>query len=139
MDLPVRMTYNEDSAIAIAFPNNVTEDILLTLAEGNHYRAESSCFLGEPQVFYGDVIEIRPTGEKSGEFLRVVRRSGLRVICRTIGKNVTDSALLPALLDKIMRAGGNWERAFGGVLLVHLPESAELDIDSELQSIAKAG
>ena len=139
MELPVRITYNEESAIAIAFPNHVTDDILLTPFEGNQYRAECSCFLGEPRVFYGDVIEIKATGKRSADFLRIVKRSGLRVSCRVIGKNIIESALLQGLLDKIMEAGGNWERAFGGVLLVHLPESGELDVDSELQSISRSG
>ena len=138
MELPVRITYNEESAIAITFPNNVTEDIALTPVEGGQYRAECSCFMGEPQVFYGDVIEIKPTGERSGKFLRVVKWSGLRVSCHIIGKSIIVSDLLQALLDKIMQVGGNWERVFGGVLLVHLPESVALDVDSELQAIAKS-
>ena len=138
MELPLQIMFKDEPGIAIAFPNNVTEDLPLTHVEGNQYRLGSSSLLGEPRVFYGDVIEIKPTGEKSADFLRVVKRSGLQVSCSMIGKDIIDSPLLQQLLDKIMQLGGNWERAFGGVLLVHLPESVELDLDAELQTIAES-
>lgn len=138
MKLPVQIIFKAESNTAITFPNNVTEDLPLTHIEGNRYRLGFSSLLGEPRVFYGDVIEIKPTGEKSADFLRVARRSGLRVSSRMIGKDIIDSPLLRHLLDKIMQLGGNWERAFGGVLLIHLPESVELDLDAELQAIAES-
>ena len=138
MKFPVQIIFKEESGIAIAFPNNVTEDLSLSHVEGNRYRLGFSSLLGEPRVFYGDVIEIKPTGEKSADFLRVVKRSGLRVSCRMIGNDIINSPLLQHLLEKIMQLGGNWERAFGGVLLVHLPESVELDLDAELQAIAES-
>jgi hypothetical protein len=89
-------------------------------------------------VFYGDVIEINPTGKNSAEFVRVVKRSGFRVSCRLIGQETIESPFFQALLDKIMQLGGNWERAFGGVLIVHLPTGVDFDLDRELQTIARA-
>jgi len=138
MELPIQIIFKDEPGVAIAFPNSVTEDLPLTHVEGNRYRLNFSSLLGEPRVFYGDVIEIKPTGEKSADFLRIVKRSGLRVSCRVIGKDIIDSPLLQHLLDQIMQLGGNWERAFGGVLLVHLPESVELDLDAALQAIGES-
>jgi hypothetical protein len=138
MELPAQMIFKDEPAIAIAFPNSVTEDLPLAHVEGNQYRLKFSSLMGEPRVFYGDVIEIKPTGEKSADFLRIVKRSGLRVSCRMMGRDIIDSPLLQHLLDQIVQLGGNWEGACGGVLLVHLPESVELDLDAELQAIAES-
>ena len=134
----MQIIFKDESGIAVAFPNNVIEDISLTHIEGNRYQVGFSSFLGEPRVFYGDVIKVKRTGEKSADFLGIIKRSGLRVSCRVIGKDIIDSPLLQFLLDKIMQLGGNWERAFGGVLLVHLPESVKLDLDAELLAIAES-
>jgi hypothetical protein len=138
MELPIQVIFKDEPGVAIAFPNHVTEDLPLTHVEGNRYRLNFSSLLAEPRVFYGDVIEIKPTGEKSADFLRIVKRSGLRVSCRVIGKDIIDSPLLQHVLEQIMQLGGNWERAFGGVLLVHLPESVELDLDAALQAIGES-
>jgi hypothetical protein len=132
VELPVRMIFESEHGIAISFPNNVTEDLPLTHVEGNQYRIDASSFLAEPKVFYGDVIEINPTGEKTADFVAIVKRSGLKVSCRLIGKNIIESASLQNMLDKIVQLGGNWERTFGGVLIVHLPATVDWDVNKEI-------
>lgn len=136
MELSLRLAFNDGLGIVLSFADGITEDIPLAHVEGNQYRVEFSSMLSEPRVFYGDVIEINPTGEGSADFVRVVRRSGFVVSCRVIGQKVVESPLFQGLLDKIMQLDGKYERAFGGVLIVHLPPSADFDIDEELQAIA---
>lgn len=136
MEPSLRLVFNNESGIAVSFADDITEDLPLTHVEGNQYRVEFSSMLANPRVFYGDVIEINPTGQNSADFVRIVKRSGFIVSCRLVGQETVESTLFQGLLDKIMRLGGNYERAFGGVLIVHLPPSANFDVDEELQTIA---
>ena len=138
MEPSLRLVSNDGPGVAISFPDDITEDLPLTHVEGNQYRVEFSSLLADPRVFYGDVIEIKPTGKNSAEFARVVKRSGFRVSCRLIGQETIESPFFQALMDKIMQLGGNWERAFGGVLIVHLPTGVDFDLDRQLQTIARA-
>jgi hypothetical protein len=137
MEPSLRLAFNDGLGVALSFADGLTEDIPLAHVEGNQYRVEFSSMLSEPRVFYGDVIEINPTGENSAVLVRMVKRSGFVVSCRLIGQKIVDSPLFQGLLDKIMRRGGNYERAFGGVLIVHLPPNADLDVDEELQNIGR--
>lgn len=138
MEPSLRLAFNDGLGIALSFADGITEEIPLTHVEDNQYRVEFSSMLTEPRVFYGDVIEINPTGENSADFVRIVKRSGFVVSCRVIGQKIAESSLLQGLLDEIMRLGGNYERAFGGVLIVHLPGAADFDVDKELQTIARS-
>lgn len=138
MQSSLHLGFNDGPCMSVSFPDDITEDLPLTHIEGNQYRVEFSSLLADPRVFYGDVIEINPTGDKSADFVKVVKRSGFRVSCRLIGQKTIESPLLQVLLDKIMRLGGNYERAFGGVLIVHLPAAIEFDIDGELQTIVRS-
>lgn len=131
----LHVRYSDHSDVEVTFPNGVTEGIQLVQVHGNHYRLESSSLFGEPNIFYFDVIEIEPTGQNSGVFRRIVQRSGFVVLDRLLPRAIAESPLLPGLLEKVMQLGGNWERFFGGVLLVHLPPGVDFDLDSELQKV----
>jgi hypothetical protein len=113
--------------------------VALAHLQGSQYRLESSSLFGEPQVFYGDIVEIEMTGERTGLFRRIVGRSGFRVLDRLLGSQITDSPLFQPMLDQIVQLGGNWERFFGGFLLIHIPPGAEFDLDGELNNIARSG
>lgn len=134
----VPSVFSVGPGITVSFSGGITEDLPLTHLEGNQYRVEFSSLLAEPRVFYGDVIEIAPTGDTSADFVRVAKRSGFRVFCRLIGKEIIKSPSLQTLLDRIMQLGGNWEKAFGGVLIVHLPASVEFNLDDELEDLTRA-
>jgi hypothetical protein len=82
------------------------------------------------------IIEVNPKGENSADFVRIVKRSGFRVSCYLVRQKTIESPLFQTLLNKIMQVGGNWERAFGGFLIVHLPAAVDFDVDLELQTIA---
>lgn len=44
-----------------------------------------------------------------------------------LSKDLIASAELREILHGVMAAGGNWEMAFGGLLILHLPK-AEMDL-----------
>jgi hypothetical protein len=137
LDIPIKVDWGSASDIEVTFPNNVTEGMQLVYIRGNQYRVETSSVLAEPSVFYGDIIEIIPTAQTAAVFQSIVRRSEFKVFDFIISPKIADSPQLQALLESIMQLGGNWERFFGGVLLVHLPRGVELDIDAKLQELAR--
>jgi len=137
MRTSLRLEFNDGCFTAVSFPDDITEDLPLTHLEGNQHRVEFSSLLADPRVFWGDVIEINPTGDKSADFVRVVKLSGFRVYCRIIRPETIESPLFQGFLETIMQLGGNWERAFGGVLMVHLPADTEFDLERELQTLTR--
>jgi hypothetical protein len=103
----------------VLFLDGDSETLLVTPMGQNLYRMEESSALGEAS--YHDVIEAELQTDGTLRFLRVYRPSGLKSVSWMISQSVADSPALSALLDKVMSAGGNWERLFGGLLIVHMP------------------
>jgi hypothetical protein len=85
---------------------------------------EESSVLGK--VSYHDVIEAEPHAYGTVRFLRVLTPSGLTTVSWTLSQTLIESPAMSVLLENVMAVGGNWERIFGGVLLLYLPP-AELD------------
>jgi hypothetical protein len=104
----VRMSFQDDE-----------ETLLVTPMGPNLYRMEESSVLGE--VSYHDVIEAELQTDGTVRFLRVLTPSGLTTVSWILSQTLLESPALSALLEKVMAVGGNWERIFGGVLLLHLP------------------
>jgi hypothetical protein len=102
-----------------------TEALLVTPVGQNLYRAEERSILGE--VSYHDIIETELLGDGTVRFLRVVTPSELKTESWIISQACAESPRLSTLLDRVMAVGGNWERIFGGFLIVHLPP-AEYDV-----------
>ncbi len=110
-------------AVRIVFPD-YEETLLVTSISQNQYRAEESSVFGE--VMFHDTFETEPQGDGSFRYLRVVTPSELKNTSWMISKTLAESTSLSSLLDRVMAVGGNWERIFGGCLIVHLPP-AEFD------------
>ncbi len=95
------------------------ETLLVTAIGPNLYRMEESSVLGD--VHYSDVVEVEPQPDGSVRFLRVVTPSELKTRWCLVSQILVESSSLSVFLDKVVAAGGNWERIFGGILLLHLP------------------
>ena len=121
----------------VEYANGDCEELLVTPVGPNLYRLEESTLFGEPK--YHDVIEAETLSEGRLRFIRIAATSGLRVATWILPEAQFQSARLPALLDRIVKIGGNWERTFGGVLTVHLPPAEEGLIMDELNSLFHPG
>jgi hypothetical protein len=114
------------------FGNGDSEELLLTPVDGDLYRLEESSFIGEAR--YGDVI--RGSRRDDGLlFLGIETRSNLVSQSWILSEAVLDCPECGSLLDDVMAMGGNWERAFGGVLLVHTPEGSEEEIADRVKQL----
>ena len=108
----------------MSFQDGDSETLLVTPMGQNLYRMEESSLLGE--VSYHDVVEAEPQPDGLLRFLRVSTPSELKRVSWMLPPSLTESPNLSVLLGKVLAAGGNWERVFGGCLIVHLPP-AEFD------------
>jgi hypothetical protein len=124
---------NEKLELEVTYGNGDRETLLVTPLDGNKFRLEESTLTGE--AYYGDTIELTPTGQNRALFQRVIARSGLKVLMRTLSNGIQDSPRFAFLLDKILQFGGYWERVMGGILIVHLPDNVDFNLDAELKAI----
>jgi hypothetical protein len=105
--------------IKVFFQDGDSESFLVTPIGAGLYRMEESSVFCEAR--YLDTIEAEPQTDGKLRFVRVVTPSGLRTGSYILSPAQVESPALNALLDKVLAAGGNWEKVFGGVLFLHLP------------------
>ncbi len=48
---------------------------------------------------------------------------------------VVESEEFKAFCDDVMQAGGMWERALGGIVIVHVPPDSSFDPETEIERI----
>jgi hypothetical protein len=124
----------ETLTLQIVYPDGSSEGLRVTPLGPKRYRLEETSFLEE--VHYGDVIETEPQLDGSVLFRRVVEHSPLQTTSWMLTEQQMNAPNLQTLLDRIMQMGGNWERTFGGVLVVHLPLGVSMDLESEIKALS---
>ena len=68
-------------------------------------------------------------------FLGIEARSKLVSQSWCLSQAVVDSQECALLLDEIVAMGGMWERAFGGILLIHVPQGLEGEIVNRVNQL----
>jgi hypothetical protein len=122
----------------LVFPDGVTELLMVSPIDSDHFRLEESAIssifftLDFGEAYYHDVIRASVRGDGALEFHGITERSGLLTQCRILSKDIIESPGLRLILDYLMSIGGNWERAFGGLLLVHVPPDFADTIDERI-------
>jgi hypothetical protein len=61
----------------------------------------------------------------------------LKTTTWSIPKELDESAVLHNFLDRVVNVEGNWERAFGGVLILHLPPDKEGTIVDDVNALLR--
>jgi hypothetical protein len=79
-------------------------------------------------------IEVTPI---PGKGYRLEQRSALRRWFWLTSPSVLDSPLCAAFLDRVLASEGGWEPAFGGVLVIHLPPEAVLDVEAQFELVCR--
>ncbi len=122
------------SARKVIYSNGDSEDLLLQQLGPALFLLEESSLLGHG--FYHDSFRATPNQDGSLQFDRVVTPSGLCTNTWILSQSLIESDEIRAVLSDVMALGGNWEQAFGGVLLVHLPLAAVAKIQERITAIA---
>ncbi len=112
------------------------ELLYMTPLGNNQYRLEVTSIGGH--LRYGDTIEVdTPQSDGAVPYRRIIRRSGLRTQCFVLSKKVIESPGMRDFANRIDALGGHCEGVAGGVLVVHVPRTLDLDIQQELKRIQK--
>ena len=100
----------------------------------SRYRFEETPFLAmapEP-LHFGDVVEAELRGDGTHEITRIVERAPLRHYSWVITRQFYESEGYRTFVAAVTAAGGRWERLFGGVFMVHIPQGSSFDAGAEL-------
>ena len=107
-----------------------TETLPVVPIGGSRYRLEASSVCAD--IYWHDIIEADCVSNKTLRFRGVHQRSGMKVESAIVAKDLAESPTLGALLERVIESAGTWERMFGGLVIVHLPEDSRLDFLREL-------
>ncbi len=112
------------------------ELLYMTPLGNNQYRLEVTSIGGH--LRYGDTIEVgTPQSDGAVPYRRITKRSGLRTQCFVLSKKVIESPGMRDFANRIDALGGHCEGVAGGVLVVHIPRTLDLDIHQEPKRIQK--
>lgn len=103
----------------LIFENGDSEQLALTVVGPDLRRLDESSFVGDFR--YGDIIRVKEMDDGALLFADIVERTPLVTRSWIRPADVLKSEGMNAILTKVMQAGGMWEQAFGGLLIVHLP------------------
>lgn len=130
---PVPNSMTEKREVEFVYSDGSREALLVTSIAHSRYRLEESSLLGE--AVYGDVVEAEARPDGRLEFIRIAQESDMNTVSCILTPEQMEAPELQALLDRVVESGGNWERALGGVLLVHLPQSVIFDVETEIKTL----
>jgi len=117
--------------IQVYIEQGLTESLSLTALGDGRYRAEvSSIFSG---INRGDVIEAEPSTDGGIRLVKVIEQSPMVTLRWLVPEGIAESDELGQFLEKVVAVGGCWERALGGLLILHLPKAGGFDAHSEFK------
>lgn len=118
----------------ILFEDGVYEDVDAEPLTGNRYRLLATPLSSSSDAKFGDVIELTADGD-IWRFERVFDRSSLHTLELLVSQSVAESPASRAVLEHVRQIGGEWERAFGGIVFVHVPPGSVAEIESRMAEI----
>jgi len=79
------------------------------------------------------VIKAKLLDDEVLQLSSVEVRSGLAVQSWILSEAIIAAPPFQAILGDVIAAGGNWEQAFGGLLLIHTPPDVATEIFGRVQ------
>jgi hypothetical protein len=88
---------------------------------------------------YGDIIRVKEKGDGALLFAEIVERSELTTQSWLLSAEVLATERIQSVLNNVIEAGGMWEQAFGGLLLVHTPADMAKAVFENITDTASKG
>lgn len=130
--IPVHFDFGEadDGCSLLRYPSGDSERLMLTAVGPDLYRLEESSFVDD--AVYGDTIRAETSANGDLLFSEIVLRSQLVTDSWILSADLLATERIRRLLTTVTDAGGMWEQAFGGLLMIHAPENIAKDIFDEI-------
>jgi hypothetical protein len=129
----VHFEYGHDSGrSSFSYENGDSEELLVSSRGADLYRLEESSFAGG--AVYGDTIRARKLQDGTLRFVEIVERSTLETQSWILSKEILEAPGMQSILDFVIKQGGSWERAFGGLLLVHTPPAITREVYEKIDA-----
>ena len=111
----------------ILFEDGVCEDVETGSAGESRFLLMQTPMASSTTARRGDVVELQPEGT-IWRFVAVVQPAAHVTIELTVPTGDGDWSALRTLFDTLERLGGQWERAYGGIVLLHVPAERAAEI-----------
>lgn len=124
----------EDSIIRsrLVYENGDSEQLALTRVGPDLFRLDESSFAGD--AVYGDTIRVKEMTDGALLFVEITDRSNLTTQSWILSAEVLKTERFQSILRGVMEAGGMWEQAFGGLLMVHTPPNIAKTISEQISN-----
>ncbi len=110
------------------------EKLDLEHIDGNLYKLKMASLLSE-EVGLGDIVKVQEVKDNVLFIERVVKKSEFKRFDWVLPKCIVESKEFKNLKKDIENECGDWEIAFGGLFIVHLPKGCSYDVHSQLQKV----
>ena len=131
----VHVEYPGDSqGTKLTYLNGDTEELWVTPVAADLFLLEESSLLGH--CCYHDTIRATTGSDGSLNFVEVVKPSALVTHTWILPSNVVESVGFRSILSDVLKVGGHWEQAFGGVVLVHLPRQEAEKVQERIELLS---
>jgi hypothetical protein len=124
----------EDSTVRshLVYENGDSEQLALLRVGPDLRRLEESSFAGD--AVYGDIIRVREMDDGTLLFIEITNRSNFVTRSWILSADALATERIQSILKSVMKAGGMWEIAFGGLLMVHLPPDIAKSIFEQISA-----
>ncbi len=110
------------------------EKLDLEHIDGNLYKLKMAPLFSE-EAGFGDIVKVQEVEDNVLFIERVVKKSEFKRFDWVLPKNIVESKEFENLKKDIENECGDWEIAFGGVFIVHLPKESSYDVHRQLQKV----
>lgn len=122
----------------VLFEDGVCEEVEAERLDGDHWRLLSTPLATSSAVRRDDVVVLREDG-KIFRFEKIARSAPFVTIELRMTEAVIRAEGLRALFEHVEETGGQWERAHGGVVLLHVPPQHASEVESMCDALAGEG
>jgi hypothetical protein len=125
----------ETEIVYITFDDGASfETIMVTLLSSDTCRLEETP-LSEEGVSLGDVIKVEKDEMGRLRFRQITSKAELQTYSWLLSQHIIESPEFRNFCESVMRLGGMWEKALGGLVIVHIPLHADFNPEVEIDRI----
>lgn len=122
----------------VLFEDGVCEEVEAERLEGDRWRLLSTPLATSSNVRRDDVVVLREDG-RIFRFEKIAKAAPYVTIELVMSEAVIRAEGLRALFERVEETGGQWERAHGGVVLLHVPPERAAEIQSMRDALSGEG